>query len=287
MAGDWIKVETNTPMKPEVWEMAELLGLDPDAVVGKLVRFWSWADSHLGDSCNALRVTASHIDKFIATPGFSDALKNVGWLQGEDRALILTNFDRHNGKTAKTRSLTAKRVASHRNGNATVTPAALQMKRECNEPPLAEKRREEYKEGIAPEARPTGIPATEQAAVEAVAVAGVPPDFAIELWHSMEGVSWVDGAGRKVTKWPSFARAAFNRHISRQAERSVRLPGKNGAKNSGVSVGQQKFELDRRLRELESQEDELYQLNQPLPRTLTDEIEAVKKSLRELNTTQP
>lgn len=60
--------------------------------------------------------------------------------------------------------------------------------------------------------------------------------------------------------------------------------GKNGAKNSAVSVGQQKFELDRRLRELEAQEDELYQLNQPLPRTLTDEIEAVKKSLRELNT---
>lgn len=59
------------------------------------------------------------------------------------------------------------------------------------------------------------------------------------------------------------------------------------AKNGGISVGQQKFELDRRLRELEAQEDELYQLNQPLPRTLTDEIEAVKKSLRELNTTQP
>lgn len=287
MAGDWIKVETNTPMKPEVWEMAELLGLDADAVVGKLVRFWSWADNHLGDSCDALRVTKTHIDKYIATPGFSEALKSVGWLQGDDRALILTNFDRHNGKTAKTRSLTAKRMRHLRSGDADVTPPASQPLRESDAEASTEKRREEYKEGIAPQARPTGIPATEQAAAEAVAAAGVPPEFSIELWHSMEGVSWVDGQGRAVTKWASFARAAFNRHISRQAERSVRAPGKNGAKNSAVSVGQQKFELDRRLRSLEAEEEELYNLNQPLPRNLTDEIEAVKKSLRELNTTQP
>ena len=34
MAGDWIKFETVTPDKPEVYELAGLLNLDPDAVVG-------------------------------------------------------------------------------------------------------------------------------------------------------------------------------------------------------------------------------------------------------------
>ena len=33
MAGDWIKFEIATPDKPEVWEIAESLDIDPDAVI--------------------------------------------------------------------------------------------------------------------------------------------------------------------------------------------------------------------------------------------------------------
>ena len=33
MAGDWLKLEVATSDKPEVWQMAESLGIDPDAVV--------------------------------------------------------------------------------------------------------------------------------------------------------------------------------------------------------------------------------------------------------------
>jgi len=38
MAGDWIKLEHTTPDKPEVFAMADTLGIDPDAVTGKLCR---------------------------------------------------------------------------------------------------------------------------------------------------------------------------------------------------------------------------------------------------------
>ena len=38
MAGDWLKVEVATPDKPEIWLIAEELQIDPDAVVGKLLR---------------------------------------------------------------------------------------------------------------------------------------------------------------------------------------------------------------------------------------------------------
>jgi hypothetical protein len=41
MAGNWIKFDTSTSDKPEVWAIAESLGIDPDAVVGKLLRVCS------------------------------------------------------------------------------------------------------------------------------------------------------------------------------------------------------------------------------------------------------
>ena len=56
MAGDWIKIEHVTPDKPEVWEMAELLGIDADSVAGKLLRIWIWADQQT-ISGNARSVT--------------------------------------------------------------------------------------------------------------------------------------------------------------------------------------------------------------------------------------
>ena len=142
MAGDWIKVEHALPDKPEVFRMAEVLSIDPDAVVGKLVRFWSWCDQQT-ISGNALGVTDSFIDRLTHQPGFSDALRKVDWLLARSGSLAVPHFDRHNGHTAKARAVTNRRVANHRNnggGNAEcvtdVTGAALQK-------PLPEKRRED------------------------------------------------------------------------------------------------------------------------------------------------
>jgi len=50
----WIKLEHATPDKPEIWEMAGILGIDPDAVLGKVLRAWIWADQN----CNASGVTS-------------------------------------------------------------------------------------------------------------------------------------------------------------------------------------------------------------------------------------
>ncbi|WP_372897584.1 hypothetical protein [Stieleria sp.] len=124
MAGDWIKIENTTPDKPEVFRMAERLEIDPDAVTGKLVRIWIWADQQTVDG-NAGCVTRLLLDRLAGVSGFADAMSDCGWLQEENGELLLPNFERHNGKTAKTRALTRKRVESHRkNCNAdTVTPA--------------------------------------------------------------------------------------------------------------------------------------------------------------------
>lgn len=139
MAGEWLKFEANTPEKPEVFAITVEMGWDdPDLAVGKLLKVWRWFDQQTIDG-NAPNVTLSLLDRISGVSGFAQAMCNVGWLVGTDTGLHLPNFDRHNGKTAKDRCLTAKRVAKHKTnatGNAPIVTFAL---------PKEEKRREELK----------------------------------------------------------------------------------------------------------------------------------------------
>jgi hypothetical protein len=113
MAFAWIKIEDTTPDKPEVWAMAERLGIDADAVVGKLVRIWIWADQQTVNG-NARSVTKALLDRCAGVTGFADAMMEAGWLVAADGGVSFVNFDRHNGETAKKRAQTARRVQRHR-----------------------------------------------------------------------------------------------------------------------------------------------------------------------------
>lgn len=133
MAGDWLKMECSTPEKPEVLAITLKLGWDdPDMTVGKLFKLWRWFDQHTEEG-NAANVTPALLDRIIGVTGFVEAVESVGWLTINDDGISLPNFDRHTGKTAKTRALTAKRVALHK-GNAENVTCAL---------PREEKRRED------------------------------------------------------------------------------------------------------------------------------------------------
>lgn len=141
MAGDWLKFEKATLEKPEVFAIAEATGLDPDAVIGKLLRVWAWFDTHT-ESGNAKLVTSAFLDRVAGNAGFAAAMASVGWLVAEGGSIACPSFDRHNGKTAKNRAETARRVASHRSG-------VTQVNGSCNANPVTsalareEKRREE------------------------------------------------------------------------------------------------------------------------------------------------
>lgn len=129
MASSWIKVEVITPDKPEIYQIAEILGIDPDAVLGKLIRVWSWADLQTLDG-NAGSVTKSVIDRITFITGFADALISVGWMRNDKGKLVLPNFDRHNGESSKQRALTNRRVAEHRERKkkkVTQTPLPKQL----------------------------------------------------------------------------------------------------------------------------------------------------------------
>ena len=114
MRRPWIKLEVATPDKPEICVLASKLRLDEDAVVGKLVRFWSWlAQNRLaGDD---LGVTLEFVDRLTGRRGFGQAMLEVRWLERDDQGrLSVPHFDRHNSEVARTRALTKQRVAKHR-----------------------------------------------------------------------------------------------------------------------------------------------------------------------------
>lgn len=160
MAGDWIKVQKDTPDKPEVLAIASRMNLDPDAVVGKLIRIWSWFDTHTIDG-NARSVTYSFVDRLTGVTGFAEQVSLVGWLEQNGSELTLPNFGYHNGETAKTRALGKKRTEKYRNNaisdggrnDVSVTNSSPEKRRE-------EKKKEEYisQDKPAKPSRKTSIP---------------------------------------------------------------------------------------------------------------------------------
>jgi hypothetical protein len=129
MAGDWLKIEASTPDKPEVFLIAQALQMTPEEAFGRLFKVWRYFDQHTRDG-NELGVSDSYIDHIAGVTGFGKAMRDVHWLDWADNNMVgvkLVNFDRHHGKTAKTRALTARRVATHkqRSGNGAQTQGAL------------------------------------------------------------------------------------------------------------------------------------------------------------------
>lgn len=114
MAGDWIKIEEAMPDKPEVFAIAAELNLDPDAVVGKLIRVWAWASRSCHADGTATASSKHAIDRAAGTSGFAKAMLLCGWLLEKGDKLQFPNFDRHNSKTAKERGLAFIRKQRHR-----------------------------------------------------------------------------------------------------------------------------------------------------------------------------
>jgi len=108
VAGDWIKLEMTTPDKPEVHAIASALNIEAEHVLGCLCRIWIWADEQSLNG-HALSVTEKTLDRVARVPNFAKAMRESGWLTGENGAITLPNFGAHNGKTAKSRALAQRR----------------------------------------------------------------------------------------------------------------------------------------------------------------------------------
>jgi hypothetical protein len=170
MAGEWLKMESSTPDKPEVFAITAKMGWDdPDLTVGKLFRVWRWFDQQTVNG-NAVGVTYALLDRIAGATGFAQAMIEVAWLAMSENGLSLPNFEKHNGATAKGRAQTAKRVANYRadapsnaNSNAPNVTEALAREEKRRE----EKNKENKKQNKKPPAVPTFDP------IPALAMLGV------------------------------------------------------------------------------------------------------------------
>lgn len=143
MAGEWIKMRNDLAEDPAVISMAARFGVDEDMIVGKLHRLWSWADRQSRDG-HAAGVTNVWIDRYIRLDGFAEAMVEVRWLAIDETGITFPNFDRHNGETAKSRALGAKRKQKQRTNVPQTVPDMSRTERDKNGT-REEKRREESK----------------------------------------------------------------------------------------------------------------------------------------------
>jgi hypothetical protein len=202
MAGFWIKFDTSTSDKPEVWQIAADLGIDPDAVVGKLLRVWAWFDDQT-ENGNAPLTVAALLDRRVGVSGFVTAMISAGWMISENGVLSLPNFERHNGETAKSRALTAKRVAKHKEKGVLTANATANAPLTLGALPKAEQKRAEQKNTH------THTPARRSEAI-------IPDDLA-EPWE----------------RWQSFREAIDGRRIPDvQAETILMELGRRGTEKA-------------------------------------------------------
>lgn len=127
----WIKLETHIFDKLEIFEIAEELNIDPDSVVGKCCRIWSWFDLNTTNGVTP-SVTESLLDRYCGIKGFCNAMLKAGWMEKDDKNLYLPNFDRHNSQSAKDRALTAKRVSKHRKNKISNDESNADSNGKCN-----------------------------------------------------------------------------------------------------------------------------------------------------------
>ena len=247
MAGDWIKWSKGLNKRREVLAVSSRLNTSPAHVAGLCMIFWEWlddnvAEAQIDDNGNAVvtlgALQPSFIDAIVGVSGFAAALSAEGWLHQRSGSLVVPNYSRHNGQTAKDRALTAERVAKHRgkkcNGES-VTPVTVAA--------LPEKRREEDKGSLSQRARTSGgvegnpqvtPPTLEQVKEYAEhSTAGIPPECVEPFWADMSAVGWVDGKQRPIRDWRHALTAYANRWRANDFQRSKTVPRSGGNPVSG------------------------------------------------------
>jgi hypothetical protein len=282
MAGDWIKMRCNLDTDPAVFQMAAALEMDELAVVGRLWKVWAWADQHCAD-CNAVSVTTNVLDRITTTPGFAEAMRKVGWLEGREGALSFPHFDRHNGQTAKKRALTKNRVEKARADS--VTLPALQERYQ---------RREEKSIDSLPRAREETWeePSSEQVVAAAERV-GLTAEQA-EIWrndHLARPIApdgrWTDRNGKPIGNWQHALAAWAGRWKQNERDRQGRAApaGRNAAE--GVWHLEKRIEAaTKEIERIQSNPSNKEQIPDSFDRRLKPEhlakVKALKASISEM-----
>lgn len=206
MAGDWIKMRKDLPDDPAVVRISRATGTDADAVVGKLHRLWSWADTHTSDG-RAAGLDLAWVDEYARCQGFAAAVIAAGWLISDQCGLTFVNFARHMGKPAKVRALAKSRMERVR---CAVSATEAQP----------EKRREEKSREIQPAAP---VPTSKPRAARSPAKPAV-------SWSADAGWSGITDADRQ--EWAqAYPGAAIDQELAKATSWLRANPKRAGRRN--------------------------------------------------------
>jgi hypothetical protein len=106
-------LRSNLADNPKVLQIAASLGIPDLHAIGLLYKLWSWADG-LGTDGTCVKASGAVLDRLAGVPGFSRALREVGWLEGEDGALVLPGFGKYSFREVNKRERSSERVRKYR-----------------------------------------------------------------------------------------------------------------------------------------------------------------------------
>jgi hypothetical protein len=118
----WIKIETHTPDKPEIRQVARLCQCSKAEAFLAFFRVFVWLDEQTDDG-QVEFFTAEDADELGGLPGLGHALEAVHWITFSPRGAVVANWDRHNGQSAKRRCLDAERKRSVRERSGQMSAA--------------------------------------------------------------------------------------------------------------------------------------------------------------------
>ena len=113
MAGEWIPVDCNLGMKPEVLELVDETGLPVEVVAWRLIQLWSWAALNTADG--TIRATPSRLA--MVAGGDADfwlAVERVGWVSFLSGTVVINGWDKRFSRAAKARAENASRACAYR-----------------------------------------------------------------------------------------------------------------------------------------------------------------------------
>lgn len=103
MAEGWIPACKNLTRKREILAIAKTTARSRHEVAGLMLEFWSWCDSETSDG----RIVDVHVDALETMIGgdsrFWLAVQNAGWLTIDPDGMVIPNFSRWLGRSAKSR----------------------------------------------------------------------------------------------------------------------------------------------------------------------------------------
>lgn len=109
----WIKIEVLTPDKPELRAAARICGSTVAVAFLAFFKLWAYFDQHTATGFIP-GLIAADLDDISGLPGFGGAMVKVGWIAEDSHGISITNWERHNGNSAKSRAQNQKRMQRKR-----------------------------------------------------------------------------------------------------------------------------------------------------------------------------